>query len=234
MKLGIKIATYQRKDGTTPAYLTRALNSIKQQTHQDYKVFLVGDKYEDEDEFTTLCSTIIPQDQIEYINLPVAVERDRYPDGGLPLWLCGGANAMNHAIDMAIGSDVDFVCHLDHDDYWHPQHLEVINYTITNISDPNIAFIYTCSTYFNSKLPYVFEDSITESFPSPAGLCHSSACINHKLIPLKYRDVFEEEGITTMNSDADMWKRITELCQEKNYKSYLVPLLTCFHPEENH
>jgi len=232
MKLAIKIATYKRLDNTTPYYLTRALDSIMNQTHQDFKVFIVGDCYDDNDEFINLCTSIVPENKISYTNLPVAVERKSHPNGGLPLWLCGGANAMNHAIDMAISEGYNYVCHLDHDDYWHPNNLELINYVIESTDSP--AFIYTCSTYFNGRLPNYDSDYVIESYPKPAGLCHSSACINHSLIPFKYRDVYQEEGITTLNSDADMWKRINELCQLKGYKSYLIPKLTCYHPEENH
>ena len=47
MKLAIRILTYQRKDGKTPFFLRRALESIKNQTYKDYKIFLIGDKYDD-------------------------------------------------------------------------------------------------------------------------------------------------------------------------------------------
>jgi len=40
MKLAIIISTYYRKDGRSSSFLTRALNSIANQTYQDYKIFL--------------------------------------------------------------------------------------------------------------------------------------------------------------------------------------------------
>ena len=52
-KIGIVISTYQRPDGRTPELLSRCLNSVKDQKYQNYKVFLIGDKYEDNDEFNT-------------------------------------------------------------------------------------------------------------------------------------------------------------------------------------
>ena len=48
MKFAVTIATYQRKDGKTPQLLKRALDSVFNQTHQDFRVFIVGDNYEDD------------------------------------------------------------------------------------------------------------------------------------------------------------------------------------------
>ena len=47
MKLGIVIATYQRKDGSTPKYLTRALDSIFNQTYQNWEWIISDDFSED-------------------------------------------------------------------------------------------------------------------------------------------------------------------------------------------
>ena len=56
MKLAIIISTYYRKDGRSSSFLTRALNSIANQTYQDYKIFLTGDRYENNEEFETIIS----------------------------------------------------------------------------------------------------------------------------------------------------------------------------------
>jgi hypothetical protein len=53
-------------------------------------------------------------------------------------------------------------------------------------------------------------------------------CINHKLIPLRYRDVFEETGILEP-SNADLWLRSNQYIKENNLESYLITSLTCFH-----
>ena len=45
-RLAITIATYQRPDGTTPFYLKRALDAVFNQTHKYFKVYVIGDKYE--------------------------------------------------------------------------------------------------------------------------------------------------------------------------------------------
>lgn len=63
MKIAIRILTYQRKDGKSEEYLRRSLGSIKRQTHQDYKVFLIGDKYDNHEELMRL-SNIINSEKI--------------------------------------------------------------------------------------------------------------------------------------------------------------------------
>lgn len=230
MKLGILITTYQKLDGSTPSLLKRAIDSIKNQTHQDYTLIIIGDKYEDNNEFESICNDKDLEGKIRYINLPQAKERDKYPIGSKELWSAGGVNARNIGIDICLESDIDYVCHLDHDDYWHPQHLEVINHTIETTQ--NASVIHTCSTYFNSYLPPVeLTNEIQSTEIKSGGLIHSSACINHKLIPLKYRDMFEETG-KEYAADADMWNRVGEYIEQNNLKAYRITSLTCFHPIE--
>ena len=230
MKLGIVIATYQKLDGSTPSLLKRAIESIKNQTHQDYTLIIVGDKYEDNVEFESICNDKDLEGKINYINLPNAKEREKYPIGSKELWSAGGVNARNCGIDLGLELGLTYICHLDHDDYWHPQHLEVINYTIEKTKDAS--FINTCSTYFGSYLPSIeLTNEIIPSQVKPGWCIHSSVCINHKIIPIQYRDVFDETG-EEYAADADMWGRIGEYVKSNNLKTYLFSSLTCFHPTE--
>lgn len=230
MKLGIVITTYQKQDGSTPTLLKRAIDSVKSQTHQDYTLIVVGDKYEDNNEFESLCRDEDIQGKIIFENLPYAKERDKYPLGSRELWSAGGVNARNRGIDIGLELGLDYICHLDHDDYWHPQHLEVINHTIELTRDAVV--VNTCSTYFNSHLPNVkLNNEITPSDVKPCAFIHSSACINHRKIPLRYRDVFEETGKESPG-DADMWARISEYVKENKLKTYKISSLTCYHETE--
>lgn len=229
-KLGIVIATYQRSDGSTPSLLKRAIDSIKNQTHQDYTLIIIGDKYEDSVEFESICNDKDLEGKIHYVNLPNAKERDKYPAGSKELWSAGGVNAYNYGINFGLELGLTYICHLDHDDYWHPQHLEIINYAIEETKDAS--FINTCSTYFDSYLPTIeLTNEIIPSQVKPGGFIHSSVCINHKDIPLKYRDVFDETG-REYAADADMWFRIGEYVKQNNLKTYQITSLTCFHPTE--
>lgn len=230
MKIGIIIPTYQKIDGTTPLLLTRALKSIKNQNHTDYKVFLIGDKYENNNEFVELATSIIDSDKIYYENLVTAVEREKYPIGSHELWCAGGVNATNWGIEKSISEDINCICHLDHDDYWEPNHLEVINKVLEG---EEAAFVYTCSTYIHRGiLPGVTLDgSISKSLPYPAGLIHSSVCMDFSKIPIRYRDTFSETG-NPYPGDADLWSRVNEYISNKNLNSFLIHCLTCNHPTE--
>jgi hypothetical protein len=72
MKLGIVIPTYWKPDGSTVTHLRRALDSIKSQSFQDYKVYVIGDKYENHNEFESL-SKIIDKNKITSVNLDRAL-----------------------------------------------------------------------------------------------------------------------------------------------------------------
>lgn len=230
MKLGIIITTYQKLDGSTPDVLMRAINSIKNQTYQDYTLIVIGDKYDDNNEFETICHNAGLGNKLIFKNLPYAKEREKYTFGTKELWSSAGVNARNYGIELGLELGLEYICHLDHDDYWHPQHLEIINYTIESTQDASV--IHTCSTYFNSYLPTVeLTNEIQHAEITPGGLIHSSVCINHKHIPLKYRDVFEETG-KEYAADADMWDRIACYTKQNDLKSYRITSLTCFHPTE--
>ena len=230
MRIGIVIPTYQRGDGTTPSLLTRALNSIKNQTHTDYKVFLIGDKYDNNDEFMQLATTIIDSDKIYYENLAVAVEREKYPIGSHQLWCAGGVNATNWGMHKSTSEGIHYVCHLDHDDYWQSNHLEEINKVL---EEQKPAFVYTCSTHIhNGILPKVnIDGGVINSIPVACNLIHSSVCMNCDTIPIRYRDVFSEKG-SSYAADADMWDRVGAYIREQNLQSFLIKQLTCNHPTE--
>lgn len=227
MKIAIKIPTYQRLDGKTPEILAKALNSIKSQTYQNYKVYLIGDKYEDNDEFLSI-SSIIDSDKIYVENLPYAKERNKYT--GLNLWCAGGVNANNYAIDKILSDGLEYICHLDHDDWWAPNHLEEI---ISIIKNEKPVFIATKSYHknYNNVLPKLESSPF---FPKNGDLIHSSVCIDFSRVNIRYRDRFEDDGISGIVADGDMWDRISELMKSKNLKGFLSKKVTCFHIEEGY
>lgn len=231
MKIGISISTYYKSDGSTKKLLTRALDSIKNQQHQDYMVFLVGDKYENTDEFNELATSIIPQNKIIYENLDTAIEREKYlGKDTTALWCSGGVNARNYGLDMA-RQYVEYCCALDHDDYFLENHLSSINEVIETKDSP--VFIHTLSSYKNIPIfPDIGEmGDIIEIHPTPCGFIHSSTCLNIKKVNLKYRDILAETG-NHVPADADMWDRLSAYCKEYNLKSYCVRRLTCMHETE--
>lgn len=232
MKFAIALNTYKRPDGESFGYLTRAFQSIQKQTHQDFKLFFIGDKYEDEDEFNHFATSYFDKDKITSKNLPFAKEREKYPLYSRELWACGGVTSRNIAMYMAADEGYEYICHLDHDDYWEPDHLEQINNVIQVTGNP--ALVYTCANHvFLGVLPRHknLDGGFEENIPPPGDSVHSSVCVNIKLLPFKYRDVFDLTGIADP-ADADMWKRVSTHIIDNNLKSYLIRKVTCHHPAE--
>jgi glycosyltransferase involved in cell wall biosynthesis len=229
MKLGIVISTYKRPDGTTPQLLSRALQSISTQTYSDYRVYLIGDCYEDSEEFLKLGTSILPPDKIKFYNLKKAVERSKYRVGSEELWCAGGVAATNFGIEKCLEDSIDFICHLDHDDYWNSNHLEVIANVIR--LHPEAKFIHTCGTYFASYLPRVnvLDSTVVNQMPRPSGVIHSSTCINFKALNIRYRDVYALRR-KLMPADADMWTQINQSAELE--ECFLIKNLTCYHPTE--
>lgn len=229
MHLAITIPTFKKSNGKSPFFLTRALDSIFNQTYTDFKIYLIGDKYEDDDEFKSIIDKY-PKEKLYAENLPYAKERDKYLlDNKYALWCAGGVTAINHAIDLALEDGFKYICQLDHDDHWDKSHLEIINEVI---GETNADWLCTKSTYCKSYLPLKETDNkYVEFIPMNGALINSSTCINLITLPIRPRDVFAETGKSDP-ADADRWVRCAEYIKHNNLKSYMVNKLTCFHEEE--
>jgi glycosyltransferase involved in cell wall biosynthesis len=227
----IVITTYKRNDGSTPFYLKRALNSILNQDYNNYKIFVIGDRYENNDEFEILFNDI-PKDKIYYENLPYAHERDKYTDKWL-IWKYAGCFANNYGINKSVDDGFEYVCHLDHDDEWYPNHLSSLNYAIEKT---NSLWLCTKSVYvFNQILPRINNpEELIPFYPIPEGIIHSSTCINFKKIPLRHRNVFEETGVSGLPGDADLWERISQYLHQNGIVGTLINRVTCKHIEEGY
>ena len=63
-KYGIVITTYKRKNNSSFEKLKRSIQSIQKQSFKDWKLYLIGDHYEDEQEFNTI-SSFLPKEKIK-------------------------------------------------------------------------------------------------------------------------------------------------------------------------
>jgi glycosyltransferase involved in cell wall biosynthesis len=229
MKLSIVISTYYRKDGTTAKYLKQSLDSVFNQTHQDFKIYLIGDRYEKKDEIDKIIS-LYDKEKLFFKNLEIAKERDFYKDKWA-VWSYGGVNATNIGIDISVSEGNYYICHLDHDDYWSPNHLEIIN---NCIEETNSDWICTKSMYVGNRiLPSINSiEKYVYFLPLPEGLIHSSVCMNFKKIPLRYRDIYQETGKIGLPADAELWQRCRMYINNNNLKSNLINQISCYHIEE--
>lgn len=226
-RIAIVIATYQRPDGKTPSLLCRALDSIYKQSMHNYQVYLIGDKYEDNKEFRNITSEY---PFIKYLNLDTAAEREKYPFGDERLWSSGGVNASHFGIDWAIRDGIEYVCHLDHDDWWEPDHLK----SICRAMDRNPIFICTLSTYRDKILPvHAPTGDIILWYPLPGGVICSSVCIKYSATNLRARDCYAETG-KAFPADADLWMRLSDEMRTTGRRGYVVASLTCHHDDEGY
>ncbi len=255
MKIAVVTATYQRGDGNTPLVLTRAIESLKKQAHTDWKFFLIGDAYADQNEFNSF-SNLLPSNKIYTENLPVSIEREKYPPG-TNRWHVSGITPVNIGIERALEEGFDYIALLDHDDLWYPDHLQLINEGIKKTKSP---FIFTRGFYEVSNgisvgIPYHgYESEKFEQlrvnvdnpiklnygfngyacFPYECIFLKTSVCLDCRLIKLRMRDCLEETGKSSVG-DADWWLRIREEMIEGKYKPALfIDHITCANIDEGY
>jgi len=230
IKFGIVIATYYRKDKKTKKYLERCLNSIKNQTYSNYKIFLIGDDYEKLKELYEF-SKMFPKEQILIENLPMALERSKY--SGSILWCTGGVNAFNNGIKLMEEEGLTYYVHMDHDDYWEKSHLETLANAYKNF--PETDFIYTKARVFrlNQFIPIEnMEPKINNLIPKGGNVIHSSVSFRLDKINQRYRNTWESLHILKA-ADADLWDRIAIDIQNRKNHSLYIAVPTVFFDEEN-
>jgi hypothetical protein len=223
-KFAICMATFQRKNGKSPFYLKRSLDALLNQTASNWHLYLVGDKYENNDEFLE-CIKFFPKEKITAVNLDVAPERENITDK-LSLWSVAGANAYNKATELALADGCDYILHNDDDDPFHIKKIQILNCILTRYS-PNCIFHY--STYCNSgKLPKEQIDTISMNNlqPRECNLVHSSLCI-HKSIAIQFKyDGYRPEKKEYVPGDMQLIRFINNYNSKCNI---FIPLLLCNH-----
>lgn len=230
IKFAIVIACYHRSNGLSRFYVERALKYIKQQSYDNYKVFLIGDNYTNHEEFNQF-KYLLPDDKICTVNLPIALERENCKIKR-NLWLIGGANAMNHGIKLALNEKLYYYVHLDDDDYWYRHHL--LHMATGYIQFPESEFVCNLGIMHNGHI-----------LPRIRGLCynnfncigcsafHSSYGFKLSTFNFLYNTLeLDKPEISYTAADANMLDRINKECKEKSYKILGIPIITCFHDFE--
>jgi len=231
-KLGICMATFQRKNGKSPFYLKRSLTALMNQTATNWHLYLVGDKYDDNNELLNIID-FFPKDKITCINLDIAAERD-YITNKSDLWKVGGSNAFNHSMDMALKDNCDYILHNDDDDPFHIKKLQCINYILSLYDDP--FFIFHYSTFLtNTILPHEKINYLSKNnlFPRSCNVIHTSFCLN-KSIASEFRYDGYEPGKTYYEcGDVQLIEYILSICNSDISKyTIFIPLLLSNHDIE--
>lgn len=258
IQFGIVIPTYYRKDGSTWSTLVETLNSVKKQSYENWKIILVGDAYEDEEEFK-LYNDVIPKNKMIAINLSRSVERDLYYnkiknfnnelvlEEMHHLWCVAGATASNFGIQVLKDLGINYFCQLDHDDIWYNNHLELNHRAYTEFGD--IDFTYSkalVGTTLQAICPPFEGEEVfykNQVPPSPGGMVHSTTTCNLETYGLSfpkfngsYFDVMGRKFCPKkweLPSDHFRWTYFEDEMAKNNLNYMYINSLTCDHKEES-
>ena len=144
LKIGIVIATHKIENARsnhmdTPSVLRDCLKSIASQSYKNWKVFLVGDCYEGDEEIIKVMKECLGKNY-EYHNLSEPGERNK-DISATHKKITGGTVAFNKGIRMAEAASMDIIAKIDHDDMWKNNHLDCLAKSYTQ--HPNAAFVFT-------------------------------------------------------------------------------------------
>lgn len=174
-------------------YITKAINSVLNQTHSNLEIIVVNDGSQDQTEWAV--------SQIDDTRIRIITQSN----GGM-------SNARNAGIRAATG---DFIAYLDADDYWMSEKLEKQLKVL--LENRNLGF---CSTQTRVETP---EGSFVNLWPCPAietstlhtifshnsAIAGSASSILAKMSLQKEAGFFDEtlKGL----EDTDMWMRFSAL-----------------------
>src|SRR5581483_4788109 len=191
----IVIPTYQRKNGLTPNYIQNISQMLAQQTYQNFRVFLIGDNYENNLEFQRL-TNLFPRDKIFAYNNNKSY-RQGYFQHAANKWCIGGVMAIKIGVEQDYKEGFKYYLHLDDDDSWTANKLEKVAEIVTQF--PEAEFLFHASVYFDKILPE--EHSIKTYFPlSYNNLLPRSSNIVHSsnILSLKCYDIFMNYTLSIM------------------------------------
>ena len=237
-KICVVMPTYLRKNGTTKQLLTRALKNLEAQTYKNFKLFLIGDHYDNNDEFEELCKSY--KNDIFYKNNEQHYRCYKFSNKST-YWTIGGALALKTGIEKAIEEKFDYYLHLDDDDEWRDIHIEVVVEHIKKF--PSASFILTKAKYAGIFLPRTPEINTFYNNYIPRGedSVHASHVYKLPLLGNLVLDVINKnhilankinnrergfEGITIPPTDATILDNINSMVVTNKIKSLYIPIIT--------
>lgn len=231
----ISMSTYRRRNGTTFASISQTIQKLLAQTYTNWKLYLVGDHYEDDEEFEKIVR-LLPPHKVRAHNMPFAWERDN-PDKAdsttTSLWFVAGCGAINTSLDLieqdATGDSSEVIVHLDDDDLWTNNHLQVLAETYAQF--PQAVCVFTRGTYPGNSLIPTISQTTTRLEPGNVVLrwknvLHSALSYKHDCFGHLRYDPFGVEG------DATMETKIRTIADSQGWQIICNPNITVYHENE--
>ena len=235
-KICVIMATYFRKNGTTKTLLSRALRFLEAQTYKNFKLFLIGDHYDNNDEFEELCKSY--KNDIYYKNNEQHYRCYKFPNRNT-YWTIGGVLALKTGIEKATEEKYDYYFHLDEDDEWRDNHIQVVVDHIKHF--PFADFILTKAKYQHTFLPRTDETNTFYNNYIPRGedSVHAShiyrlpilgnvilSVINRNHVLANKINSKEDTSIGIRATDATILDEIHSMVVNKKIKSLYIPIVT--------
>jgi glycosyltransferase involved in cell wall biosynthesis len=186
MRFTIIIPLYNKQN-----FITRAVNSVLAQVYPDFELIIVNDGSTD-NSFDVVSKIL--DSRIKIINKV---------NGGV-------SSARNAGIDISV---CDWICFLDADDYWLPNHLDEISYLIKNYPDGKIYSTLIQEKSINglrsalNPFPNDFEGYVENYFifaKKATVFNSSSVCVNKNAI----LEVEKFDTNLTHGEDLDVWFKL--------------------------
>ena len=221
MHFSIVTPTYHRPGGREE--VARAIESVLAQSHEDWTLILVGDNYQPQEEFASLCA-LVPPGKLASINLPYAAERDAGLRGRA-LWLAGGTNALNIGLGLAAAAGATLVARLDDDDWWRTDHLSSLRDAYSLF--PEALFVCTRGHDVRRATPRRPRSGIEEIEIAGGKICHSSTSWRFDLAPLLYVSGGDRGG------DELQWRRLSAVAKQLGRPCVCNSAITCLRDRRN-
>lgn len=155
--IAIVMPTFNR-----PQHLMKAINSILQQTFQNWELYIIGDKCPSLNQIMEEMRVSGKYDKrIRWWNF----SDNNGPNGG-------GAIPRNYALYLA---QTEYICYLDDDNYWYPEHLQ----TFVDLIEKNPDVQYMFSSF---KINDKDEHTHIVDVPVWGGIDTSAICHKRELI----------------------------------------------------
>lgn len=228
------VATYSRPNGKTLECLNKLSKTLKCQTYEDFEVIIVGDDY-NKTEWEQI-PPIFDGLNVHFKNNPESF-REGYFKIRENKWTNGGMLARYQGVKMGLEMGIDYYIHIDDDDEWSENHIQLLN---SNIKKLNPDFIYTRSKYEDILLPRenTREIKLNNLPPRRLNVVQSSTCLNLKTLGKELLQHFERrfQVIDDMKTnkiqeilldpfDATKWDLISS---KENVKTLYIPVITCY------
>jgi hypothetical protein len=236
LKICVIMPTYFRKNGSTREHLSNALRRLESQTYGNFKLFLIGDHYDNNEEFNELCKSytkdIFYKNNEEHYRCYKFANLRNY-------WTIGGCLALKTGIEKAIEEKFDYYFHLDDDDIWNDNHIEIVvdhikqfplaEFILTKSKYERIFFPRTdeTNTFYNNYIPRR-EDSVHASHIYQLPFIGNVILdiINKNHIVANEINNKEDASLVIGPMDATVLDELNSMVVNKKIKSLYIPIVT--------